>query len=101
MRAPLVSMSVSVKPGMISMAVPWGCPLFVPAGPLPPPPCSFLLEVRDHLLAELADRVHHLLMPRRTDGAEHEDLFDPEHFIQFEKANALGRRTDAERGALL
>jgi hypothetical protein len=56
--------------------------------------------VRDDLLAEKADGIHHLLMPpRRAHRAEHENFLDAERLIEFEKADALRRGSDAERCA--
>src|SRR5215210_5296838 len=52
--------------------------------------------MRDHLFAEQAQGIEHLLVRRRADGAEQYHLLDPERFVQFDKADALFRRADAE-----
>src|SRR5215471_13342946 len=53
-------------------------------------------EMRDHLLAKEAKSVEHLLMRRRPDGTQQNGLLDPEGFVEFEKADAVSGRTDAE-----
>src|SRR5499427_6712469 len=53
-------------------------------------------EMRDHLLAKEAKSVQHLLVRRRPDGAQQNGLLDPEGFVEFEKADAVSGRTDAE-----
>src|ERR1700730_16247361 len=58
-----------------------------------------VLEVRDDVLAEEAKGVEHLLVLRRPDGAQQDDLLDAERFIESEKADAVLRRADAEFGA--
>src|SRR5205823_14084703 len=54
------------------------------------------LEMRDHLLAEQAHGVEHLLVRCWADGAEQDHLLDPERFVHLDEADALGRRADAE-----
>src|SRR5438132_12976112 len=59
------------------------------------------LEVRDDVLAEEAQGVEHLLVLRRPDGAQQDDFLDSEGLVNFEKADAVGGRADAELRALL
>src|ERR1041385_9216350 len=59
------------------------------------------LEMRDHLLAEQAVGVEHLLMRRRAYRTEKSHLLDPHRLVQLDKADALIGRADAELGALL
>src|SRR5438270_7906467 len=59
------------------------------------------LEVRDDVLAEEAQGVEHLLVLRRPDGAQQDDFLDAEGLVNFEKADAVGGRADAELRALL
>src|SRR5439155_18290966 len=57
--------------------------------------------MRDDLLAEQAKRVHHLLVPRRPDGAQQKYFLDAESFIHLDKPDAVRRRADTEFAALL
>src|SRR5216683_445403 len=59
-----------------------------------------LLEVGDDFFAEEADRVEHLVVLGRADGAEEEHFLDAEGLVHFEKADAVLGRADAELGAL-
>src|SRR5712691_628630 len=56
--------------------------------------------MRDDLFAEEADRVEHLLVLGRPDGAEEEDFLDPERLVHLKKADAVLGRADAEFAAL-
>src|SRR5215472_510072 len=53
-------------------------------------------EMRNHVAAEQAQRVEHLLMRCGADGAEQYHLLDPERFIHLDEMDALGRCADAE-----
>src|SRR5215831_10108279 len=57
--------------------------------------------MRNYLLAEEADGMEHLLVLRRPDGAQQNRFLDAEGFVQFEKADAVLGRADAEFRALL
>src|SRR5215470_19123233 len=52
--------------------------------------------MRDHLLAKKAKGVEHFFVRGWPDGAQQNGLLDPEGFVEFEKADAVSGRTDAE-----
>src|SRR3954454_10508698 len=60
--------------------------------------CPLLLgaEMRDHLFAEQAQGMEHLVVRCRPDGTEQDHLLDPERFVQLNETDALLRRADAE-----
>src|SRR5579862_303964 len=57
-------------------------------------------KMRDYLLAEQAQRMHDLLVCRRTDGAQQDHFVDPHRLVKLDKADALFRCADAEFCAL-
>src|ERR1700726_4798437 len=57
-------------------------------------------EMRDHLFAQKADRVHDLLMRRRADRAQQDHLFNAHCLINLDKADAFPGGADAELCAL-
>src|SRR5262249_185222 len=56
--------------------------------------------MRDHLFAQKTDRVHDLLMRRRTDPAQQDHLFDRLSLIDLDKLDAFLGGADAEFFAL-
>ena len=48
-------------------------------------------KIRNDLLAEEANGVAHLLMPRRADRAQQEHFLDAKRLVNFEKADAFRR----------
>ena len=52
--------------------------------------------MRNHLLAKEAKGVEYFLVHCRPDSTQQNGLLDPEGFVEFEKADAVSGRTDAE-----
>src|SRR5215469_13836835 len=52
--------------------------------------------MRDDLLAKEAKGVEYFVVRCRPDGTQQNCLLDPEGFVEFEKADAVSGRTDAE-----